>query len=72
MCHGIYPTKEMLKKQLNEIANCRHTDWMANNMIVRGNSLALIDGDDVGSKCFYSYALLQAHQDFIDLDVLVK
>ncbi len=66
MCRGVYPTSEQLKKVLPKDAT--HSDWIMNNMIVQGNNITLIDGDDSLSKRYFSPELLQANQEIFDLD----
>lgn len=75
MCNGIYPTKEMIKENLHQLKKTTQTDWMINNMIVQGDTLAWIDVADLSRAdggitkptCF-SEAGLRAHETLIDLD----
>lgn len=67
MCHGLYPTNQILKDSLRKISGVPHTDWMINNMIVSGTNLYLIDCDDPTRKAFFSQELLKAHEEIIDL-----
>lgn len=68
MCNGAYPTKEMLKKSLSCINDTSHSDWLINNMILQGNKLVTIDGNDESCRAFFSNDLLKSHQELIDID----
>lgn len=75
MCNGIYPTKETLKESMILLKDQRHTDWMANNMVVQGNKLIWIDTEDLGrgngamtKPSFFSEERLKGHFELIDLD----
>jgi hypothetical protein len=46
MYHGVYPTTAMVKKALSAIEYVWHNDWAMHNIIVQGDSLALIDYGD--------------------------
>lgn len=68
MCLGAYPVKEMLQEKLLEIKDDFHSDWLINNMIVQGNKLVAIDGDDDSCRLFFSEEILNAHQQLLRLD----
>lgn len=68
MCHGVYPTKETLQESLLSITDVSHTDWLINNMIIQGDNLIAIDGNDNLSRAFFSEKLLRAHQELLNLD----
>jgi hypothetical protein len=68
MCCGAYPTSTQLKDNLLSLKETDHTDWLMNNMIVQGTTLALIDHDDPLSKRYFSETLLHAHQEMFDLN----
>lgn len=71
MYNGAHPTREKLKLALKHIQDRFHNDWTANNMILQGNRLTLIDWDDPahsyngGRRC--SPKVLKAHLHFVDL-----
>ena len=46
MYQGVYPTNSMVKKALSAIKYVVHNDWAMHNIIVQGDSLALIDYGD--------------------------
>lgn len=46
MCHGAYPTADMLKILLPTVRDTGHNDWLINNMVLQGNVLQLIDFKD--------------------------
>lgn len=46
MCHGTYPTADMLKKLLPTVRDTGHNDWLINNMVLQGDALQLIDFKD--------------------------
>ena len=46
MCHGIYPSMSTVKKALSDIKYVWHNDWAMHNIIIQGDSLALIDYGD--------------------------
>ncbi len=68
MCHGVYPTSKQLKNELLTVKDATHTDWMINNMIIQGTTLALIDGDSQLHKNYFSGTRLQAHKEILDLN----
>ena len=46
MYNGAYPSREKIKSALKKIMDPCHNDWTANNMILQGNHLRLIDWGD--------------------------
>lgn len=46
MCSGIYPTCETIGKGVRALKEIVHSDWLAHNMIVQGNTLTMIDCND--------------------------
>lgn len=68
MCHGVYPTKEMLQESLLQIKDDFHSDWIINNMVLQGHALVTIDGDDDSCRLFFSQERLSDHQQILNLD----
>lgn len=68
MCHGAYPTKDQLRNCMIDLKDFCHTDWIMNNMIVQGKTLALIDFDDELSNCYFCETLLEAHLEMLNLE----
>jgi hypothetical protein len=46
MYNGTYPEPATLKEAVRKLPTNNHNDWIANNMIVAGNQLHMIDSDD--------------------------
>ncbi len=47
MYHGAHPSRSKIKQMIKNMAcHTTHNDWTANNMILQGNKLQLIDWDD--------------------------
>jgi len=71
MCNGAYPERGKIKLALKNIQNHLHNDWTANNMILQGNRLVLIDwndpahGSNGGRRS--SPRVLKAHLHLVDL-----
>jgi len=47
MLNGVYPNQELIKQQLYALEHVQHNDLKVWNIIIQGNNLQLIDGDDV-------------------------
>lgn len=47
MMQGVCPTNNHLAGELKRLSRVKHSDWNINNMIIQGQSLALIDMDDL-------------------------
>jgi len=46
MYHGTYPSRRRIKALVQNIQDLAHNDWTANNMILQGDKLTLIDWND--------------------------
>ncbi len=51
---GIYPSSESLLEKVRATQCLSHNDWAPHNMLVQGQSIELIDFDDV--ECLYRWA----------------
>ena len=71
MYNGMHPSRIQIKQLIKNIVDKAHNDWTANNMILQGNKLSLIDWDDTihgkdgGRRS--SPKVLRAHLRLIDL-----
>jgi hypothetical protein len=46
MLAGIYPRIETLTKSIRALKDAIHSDWLAHNMVIQGNTITLIDCND--------------------------
>jgi len=71
MYNGAYPSRQVIKNEINRIQDPAHNDWTVNNMILQGNKLTLIDwndqmhGNNGGRRC--SPKVLKTHLRLVDL-----
>ncbi len=75
MCNGVYPSIDTIKDRLSTLKSSTHTDWLINNMIIRGSELSWIDVDDLSRSAgaplkprLFSDTVLMAHQEFLGLE----
>lgn len=68
MYNGAYPLKRKIESEIRRIRDLSHNDWTANNMILQGERLSLIDWDDPahgnGGR-FSSPRVIKAHLRFV-------
>ncbi len=46
MYSGIYPTFDTVRNEILKLKDVAHTDWLAHNMIVQGDTITMIDCND--------------------------
>jgi hypothetical protein len=69
MYNGAYPSRRKIEAAIRRIRDLSHNDWTANNMILQGDRLSLIDWDDpvhgTGGGRFSSHSVIKAHLRFV-------